>query len=432
MLIDYLIPNKRLPNHEDLDEIIKDIDFWRLSFDCDKNYVDGKDSRGHNIIWKELCESYDEYELKKVKTSIRPYAGSIIQKFRNYIFRNEPTRSELIEDFYNNCDLYGSTLNDFFSDCLLRAQVDGSCYIIPDTTGSTGKLSLAQAREQVMRPFLRKIKREHVVDWEKVDGFLTEAIIMLEDEEGYPFARYINDTIYIDITINNNNLMEVIGEPIPHGFPKFPLVELTTEYFPGGSQISQMAWAQKHIHNILAQLGIEVGENTYTRHILTMDEFPLDTDGKPINPDILMGPRRLTILTGSNGSTKMEKVGNASPEQATSLREQLQSEIDNLYIVAGLQTPLSKSGAEVKSGAALYLETNDMGVVLDSLARECESVENEVLRLVFPDYEGTSYESDFTPKDPQKDLLIIRDLQSLEFPPEIINDLKIKFAEKYI
>ena len=436
MLYEKLKINSNINKHESYSELEKDIHFWRVSFQVDKNYVDEKDGRGQNIIWKELCEKTYEYELKKSKTAIRPYAGSIIQKFRNYVFRNKPLRQELPEDFFFNVDLHGSTLDDFFSSVLLDAQIDGASYVLPDSTGVMKDkiMTLAQSRERNDRGFLRKINRLSVINWKKVDGFLTEAIVMMEDEEGNPFARYIDDEFYADISLDEETLkVKEIGELYPHGFSRIPLIECTTEFFPGGSQMSALAWSQKQIHNYLAQLGIEVGENTFTRFLLMLDRVERDPEGEVRDYDILLGPKRINVVeTGGGANADLKSVGNASVDQADSIRKTLENEIDNLFVIAGLGSPDALVGkGEVRSGIAIELETNDLQVNLDSLTREIESVENESIRMLFESYEGTTYSKDFTTRDNKEQLLLIRDIISLDFPQEFIDELKLRFIENF-
>lgn len=441
MILEQIKIGTTLPEKHNRNKYLQAVEFWRNSYEVGPYYLDGKDEKAEEILVRFQCEDCEDYKRRKQIFKPRNYCAHILKKYQGFLFRNSPERTnEALTEFYNNVDLYGTSIDMFMKKALGKAQVDGHFYLMPDTTQPSGDtvLTLAQAKAMESRFFIRGIPCEAVVNYYEQEGYILEALVLFKDETGKPFARWVDSSDFVDIMLEDrgkgNLIVSSFTEKMPHGFSSIPFVEVDTDDFGGGSQIATIAQAQRSINNLLSLLALEVAESTFTRHAVFGVELPTDENGNPQPPATLFGNKRITYFT--EATAKMEKIGNADVSQADSIRISINDEIENLYRTAGLAAPNPLKTNAPQSGIALSMQFNDVASVLNHLSYELEEAENQIIQLIADamgiSYQPVYYSREYDLEDVTEATLKLRDMLALPLPEDAKQKLIENFTTKFI
>lgn len=430
MLIDDIKPFKKLPFSKDYLMEKEEIDFFNRSYDANgPEYTLGTCPNG-NIIPKFECEEYDDYQTRRKLCPTRSYVSSVINKYNASIFRNEPARatsSSTYDLLYKDADGYGNSLNKVMREALKKAQIDGSCYLLADSTATdTEILTIAQYNSSGARPYIRVVDASSVLNYIEVENKLLEAIVLLEDSQGKEFARYMNDEVYVDITLGRDYLVQAVSEPYSHGYSSIPLVEI--EPFDD-AQAKPISYSQKTIVNLLSLLNQELVDHTFTKHILSGVRLPDDDDQ---SKKITYGSKRMIVLEDANA--KIETIG-SDVSQSESLRAQIKLEEDNLYYSAGFgKNNLSESNTNM-SGYALEISREDFFIYCSDLKVACEDAENRVMSLIAEkesfEYIPVVYSNRFIVDDNGVELAKLRDALALNLPSTFKKLLVTDYITKF-
>jgi hypothetical protein len=410
-LIDQLIVNKNLPMDDDYKEDMAEIAYLRLSYEGGNDYCRGVDGEGDTIIHRMECEEKADFKLRQKRTPYRSYVSSIINKYNSAVFRNEPARTTdapAYDVIYMDADSYNTPLNELMRKALLRAQVDGHSFLMAASTAAdTEVLTIAQKMASDARPYVRLIPAESVAAYEEVEDKLIEAIVMLVDETGKTFARYMNDEVFIDIQLNKNKI-DSMSEPYAHGYAAIPLVEIEPFEEP---QAAPIADGQRNIVNILSLLSQELGDSVFTKHILS----GVRIDPEQENQKVQWSGKRLVVLEDANA--KLEQIG-ADHGCADSLRKEIDLEEKNLYYTAGLGKPNVEPTN--LSGLSRLIALEDFFIYAQALTRAIESAENYILGVIASkegfEYTPAAYVRKYITDDAGDELQKLRDLLALDMP----------------
>lgn len=412
---------KKLPFSKNYNYVLNEVNFQRISYEASgSDYVEGTSPDG-DIITRFDCEEINDYKNRKRITPTRNYVSSILNKYNASIFRVEPTRNIPDDRIFFDADGYGNNLNKVMREALLKSQIDGKCYLYlnqPEVEQEI--LSLAQEKSSDIRPYIKIIPIENVINSLSISEKLEEILIFLTNEEGEEIARWMDDEYYIDIKYNPKNYnIEEISEKYIHGFDLIPVTEIKPF---SDAQSKPISYSQKTIVNILSLLQQEIVDHTFTKHILSGVRI------KDEKEKIIYGSKRMIVLEDS--SADLKTIG-SDVTQAQSLRDQIKLEEDNLYMAAGFgnQNALEPSNL---SGYALTILKDDFFINCGALKDALESAENYILSLIFKDnFAQSVYATRYIADDSGSELEKLRNLLSLNLPKTFKN-LAIKdYINKY-
>ena len=429
-LIDTVQLNKKLPFYCDYVEEMDAVKFYECSYKATgTSYTMGEAPDG-SIIHRYDCEENKDYKLRCKQTPTRSYVSSIINKYNSSVFRNEPSRltsNSTYELLLSDADGYGNSLNVILTKALLKAQIQGSCYLLADSTATdTEILTLAQQQAAGVRPYIRVIEKEAVVAYEEVEKKLVSAIVLLEDSEGKTFARYMDSESFIDISIDSKYKVTSISESYSHGYSNIPLAEI--EPFED-AQAKAISYNQRTIVNILSLLMQEVKEKTFTQHVLSGVKIPTDEQGNK-QTTMNFGSKRLIVLEDS--SAKVDTIG-SDVAQSQSLRDQIQLESDNLYQSAGF----GKQNEDTSnlSGYALSILREDFFLNCSALKTAMEQAENYIMSIIADkegfEYVPAIYSSRYIVDDNGAELLKLRDILAMDLPATFKNLAVKEYISKF-
>lgn len=429
-LLEKYVVGAKLEWNDDYAEMKQKREFWCNSYEMERDsYFSDGDAQGKDVVIRFDCEERKDYELRKRNTPIRNYCQQIINKYNSSVFRNYPSRpwEVTLRDLSANIDLLGNNADSFFRYCLKIAQIEGECWAIPDSTSdSTGYVSEAQKQQLGIRPFVRVIENDSIVDYVEISGNILEVSFIVEKEDGM-YLRWYNSSDTIEWKLqkvgSNWNIKEVTFQGT-HGYSKLPVTRLKPIHGEE-SQISPLAENQKQIINLLSLLNQELQDNTFTKWVLSGVRLPEDGDGTT-KDKVTWGAKRITVLEDTGAS--LQSLG-ADKNQADSIRESIKNEEESLYRVAGL-TASSYSMDEAKlSGVSRLIAREDYYLGVKMLSSACEQFENNIISLICEaigvTYEPSVYSDKFSEPDMQEELLKLRDILALPLP-QIIKNKAIK------
>jgi hypothetical protein len=414
-LIDQVKLNNKLPFSDDFAEEIKTREFLEVSYDANgTEYTRGSAPDGP-IINQMECEERDDYLIRCKVTPTRGYVSSILNRYNSAIFKNEPTRqasNDTISNLFANADGYGNSINSVMKSALLESQKFESCFLLADSTAQdTEILTIAQKTASGAYPYIRKIGSDSVVNYEEVEDVLLEAIVLLEDADGVVFARWMDQSNYVDIQVEQKQLrVTSIGEPYRHGYPQIPLIEVEPI---DNAQALPIAHSQRTIVNTLSLLQQEMNDSVFTKWILSGTRLPEETNGTP--GKVSWSGKRMIVLESEN--SKLQLLG-ADHGSADSLRKQIEQEETQMYYSAGFGRPNVEPTA--LSGLSRLLALEDFFSTCTKLTFAIEQAENKIGELI-ASKEGTEwiptvYSTKYISDDNGEALLRLRDALSLPLP----------------
>jgi len=415
MLKEAIQSGKKLPiDIKAYEAKVKAAEYLRLSYKpTGISYTQG-DAPDGKIIHKMECEEKEDWRIRTSQTPTRHYVATVINKYNSAVFRNEPTREEsgIVETLYSDADGFGSPLNTLMRNALKSAQIDGASYLLADSTASdTQILTIAQKNSSGVRPYIRLLKVDNILHIEEIENTITEAIVLLVDENGKTFARYMDDTDFIDMILDEKKMIvKDMSATYSHGYASIPLVQIQPFDIP---QSQLPADSQRTIVNILSLLQQEITDHTFTKHILSGVRIPQDEDGA--KQKITYGSKRMIVLEDSGA--KLDTIG-SDVSQADSLRKQVELEETNLYYAAGFGRPNVEPTA--LSGVSRLIAMEDFFISCDALKNAIEVAENKILALISSKESGevtqTAYIGKYVADDVGEDLQKLRDLLALPLP----------------
>jgi hypothetical protein len=420
MLYEEIALGKPLPLHEDYKQLQDKCEFWEESVEVDEEYYDTLDPNGNPILKKFTCEEAEDFKFRKSICSPRNYMIGILNKYQSTVFKNAAQRDD--NEFYNNVDLLGSSMNEFMKMKLQEANIYGASYMMPDSTASNPSLSEAQKRQMGVRPFIRSIDGENVLNWSDYLGHLQEVIVLFEDDNG-SFAMYYNNEFQARIQLDEKDKVVEIGPLEVHNYPFIPVVRLmpfdTDESFVAAGSLTQMT-----INNLLTLEKTEIFGSTFTRYF----GAGIRTNSEETNSKVTWGNNRLIVSESADAT--ITPLG-ADPAQAQSIRDSIEAERQALFGQYHLSATQVNDTTQTPSGYALIVSKEDFNSICTTMANACERAENNLIALL-NDTEALGlqdvvYSREFIIVSKAESILQLRDILSLSIP----EDMKALEIEKF-
>jgi len=428
-LLEKVVLNKQLPMSY-VKENEKKWDFWDESYEGESEYIDEKDDRGNPILIPFDCERRPDYQKRKDITPIKNYTKPIVEKYNSSVFRNAPIRTDFPEYLFNDCDGLGTNYDELMAKALKVAQIYGVSYLMPLQSNIGETLTIAQSQAVGARHFVRLLEPENVAEVEEVDDVLVEAIVMLTDENGVAFARYMNNQVYVDIALDKNGRVSSIGAEVIHGYSKIPLVKVTPEV-TSESQVAPIANSQKHITNLNSLLIHELVEQNFTRWL--MAGIRVNEDPEMLDKMQAMWSSKRLMVVEDAGVTATRLGSDIS--QAESIRTSIKDELTEMYRNAGLSASNVDMSSTIQSGISLIVNREDFFLICSKLKSAIEVADNKLMQLISEQegfaYVPTVYSDNYMAQDESEAILKLRDILALNIPTVLKNAMIQKYAETF-
>ena len=403
-----------------------------------RSYVGGGVYRDAGYLRKYLNEDSapggNQYVQRLVATALDNHVQTVVNVYRSYVFKTEPTRSLGLagefygaDEFIEDCDLDGTDLNDFQRSVSDMLSVYGSAWICVDRPAYQAQ-TLAEEQALGIRPYISLYSPMQVLDWhyERAINGKAELVYVKIREASYDshdVIRVWTPTVVYeyhverrmlsgsrtvgDINVNNIDNISVIEyskilKQIEYINPlgKVPVFcaynGRKTENGLGQSDIADAADHQRAIYNLTSELEQNIRISSSPSLVKTADTQAAGGSGAIINmPENLPGDLKPYLLqpSGATVSSILDAI------------EYHKMAIDRMTHLTAVR------GEKTQSGVATEADFLVLNARLADKAATLEKIEYKIWDLFFAwqgiepseDFE-VCYETSFSVRDKQRDL----------------------------
>ena len=136
-----------------------------------ESYVGGQEYRRAQHLTRYQLETAAEYDARLRATPLENHCASVISVYNSFLFREEPDREfgsmvnlPELEDFLNDADMDGRSLNAFMKDVSTWSSVFGHCWIIVSKP-NVGAVTRADEQLMGVRPYVNLLTPLTMLDW---------------------------------------------------------------------------------------------------------------------------------------------------------------------------------------------------------------------------------------------------------------------------
>lgn len=171
---DFVAKLKRRGFEQDLDAIAL----------CRQAYAGGTEFISRANLFSHCREREEEYNDRLARAYYLNYSSPIVDTYSFFLFKSPVTRkysddSLRLSIFMNNCDLKGTSFDEFVKNLTTDLLQSGRSFIVIDVPQQE-TLTVQQELEANKRPYLYPLKTENVLDYE-------------EDDEGFVWIKYLEE-----------------------------------------------------------------------------------------------------------------------------------------------------------------------------------------------------------------------------------------------
>lgn len=355
------------------------------------------------------------------------YTGPILNASVDPIFKDEIKReysnSVLFDEFINDVDRQGTTLQEFIEQNAIAAKLYGVMYIVVDNVSEFGS-SLAETLANRSMPYLTAVEPKNVVNYEFDDNGKLKLFTYasyLKNADGTIKAHYHTWTpSEWKITDSDN---KVVGQG-EHNIGRIPIVQWfgraarKRDILPPPEYLS-IAKTNAHVYNLCSLLSQILYNQTFS--ILTM---PVDNNGLQ---DVTIGTDNLLAYTAEAGKAPSFIAPDKGPAEV--LMAQIDKLINEMYRMSGIDSVIGVQQA--KSGVAKQWDFERTNQNLAAFAVRCENAEYDIIEL-YKLWSGDNieytcdYPRDFKVNDVSESLTQAQQAKDLEFKSDTFDSEILK------
>jgi hypothetical protein len=391
-----------------------------------ESYMGGIDYRNAGHLTKYINETSGEYTARLNSTHLENHCQSVVSTYMSFLFREEPDREfegldldPAVEEFLNDADLDGRSLNAFMKEVAVWSSVFGHCWLLV-VKPNVGALTKGDELAQGVRPYVNLITPLTVTDWRwrrNANGrYDLEYLKYIE--EGNDTVSTIREWFPTEIHTwivdhKNRTVMEHLVEPNEIG--EIPAIVAYSRKSPvrgmGVSDITDIADAQKTIYNLTSEVEQSIRINGHPALCKTVGTEASAGAGAIVlmedNLDPGLKPFVLSVSTDINSIfTAIEHAVNA---------------IDKMANTGSIRATESRR----MSGVAQQQEFELLNAKLSEKAANLELVEESIWQW-FAYYQGTTwngkveYPRSFNIKDEANDMDILYKARQAATDPAVL------------
>jgi hypothetical protein len=357
-----------------------------------QSYLGGQEYSDAGHLTKYVNETAEQYLARCRTTPLENHCSAVVSVYNSFLFRRAPDRDlgliegmSEVEELLRDCDFENRSLNQFMNDLHTWMSVFGHAWVVV-TQASVEAYTLADQRDQGVRPYLSMLTPLAVLDWEY---------------ERMPSGRY--DLGYFKYVEDINGSVRVIKE-----WTKDAIKTTTVDaedgvivnellennelgYIPavicynkrsslrgiGESDINDIADLQKFIYNATSEVEQSIRLNTHPSLVKTPDTQAGIGAGSIIHVDESMDPGLKPYLLEYTG---------ASVDSIYTAIKHATDAIDKLANTGAVRATESRT----MSGVAMETEFQLLNSKLSNKANSITLAEENIWRIIC-DYLGRQW-----------------------------------------
>lgn len=365
-------------------------------------------------------------------TALENACKLVVDTYKSFLFRTTPVRAfsnlqenPLVEDFVEDADLDGTSLDAFVQQCNTYAMVYGSVWVGMDKPQTQNVTTLAQELEGGIRPYATMITPENVTNWkferqETGRYELTQLRVKEADTDDFTIYRlWTKETVQryeYNKETNRVTLLEEIANPIG----AIPFVQLKANQSAvrgiGMSDIADVAKVQQAIFGLLSEAEQNIRISSHPSLVTTPEVDVSAGAGAIITVESTTAPELKPYLLQPSG---------ASVDSIIKMIEKHQEMIMKMTHLEAV----SSTKTVAKSGVALQVEFNMLNNRLGDKATQLEKFEKKLWKLFqvwtglrFDDEFFVEYKKKFDLRDDNADLLNYKTVLEMNVPSSTLNN----------
>jgi hypothetical protein len=411
---------------------IRNRDHWQYLLE---SYVGGLDYRKAGHLTKYVNETSGEYNARLNSTHLENHCQSVVSTYMSFLFREEPNREfeglevdPMVQDFLEDADLDGRSLNAFMKEVAVWSSVFGHCWLLvvkPNVGAETKGDELAQG----VRPYVNLITPLTVSDWRwrrNPNGRYDLEYLKYVEEGNDTISTirewYPNEIHTWVVDHQNKTVMEHIVEP--NGVGAVPAMIAYSRKSPvrgfGVSDITDIADAQKTIYNLTSEVEQSIRINGHPALVKTAGAEASAGAGAIIQIEDNMDPGLKPYILAV--STDTDSI-------FTAIKHTVDA-IDKMANTGAIRSNV----ASRMSGVAQQQEFELLNAKLSEKAANLELVEEQIWQW-FAYYQGTTwngeieYPRSFNIKDTANDMDILYKAKQSATDPVVLRAIDGEILE---
>ena len=372
-----------------------------------------------------------QYSNRLNYTALENACKLVVDTYKSFLFRTTPVRAfsnlqsnPLVEDFVEDADLDGTSLNAFIQQCNTYAMVYGSVWVGMDKPANQNVTTLAQELEGGIRPYATMITPENVTRWkyerqETGRYELTQLQVKEADTDDLTIFRvWTKETIQrysFDKQSTSATLLDEVANPIG----SIPFVQLKANPSSvrgiGQSDIADVAKVQQAIFSLLSEAEQNIRISSHPSLVVTPEVDVAAGAGAVITVESTTAPELKPYLLQPSGASIDSIIKMITKHQEMIMK------MTHLEAVSATKTV-------AKSGVALQVEFNMLNNRLGEKATQLESFEKKLWDLFqiwtglrFDDEFYVEYKKKFDLRDDNADLLNYKTVIEMGVPSQTLN-----------
>ena len=373
----------------------------------------------------------NQYENRLNYTALENACKLTVDTYKSFLFRTTPVRAfsnlqanPLVENFVEDVDLDGTSLDAFIKQCNTYAMVYGSVWVGVDKPAVQNVQTLGQEIAGGIRPYATLMTPENVTNWSyerQESGRYALTSIRIKENETAEIAIYRIWTLEtveryeLNKETNSVTLIDTIDNPIG----MIPFVQLRANPSPtrgmGTSDIADVAKVQQAIFGLLSEAEQNIRISSHPSLVTTPEVDVTGGAGAIITVESTTAPELKPYLLQPSG---------ASIDSIVKMIEKHQEMIAKMTHLEAVMA--TKTVA--KSGVALQVEFNMLNNRLGDKAQELEKFENKLWDLFqiwtglrFDDGFTIDYKKKFDLRDDNADLTNYKTVIEMNIPSKTLN-----------
>jgi hypothetical protein len=401
-----------------------------------ESYVGGNEYRVAGHLTRYQLETDAEYRARLKTTPLENHCQSVISVYNSFLFREEPEREfeglealPELEDFLNDADFDGRSLNMFMKDVATWASVFGHAWIIV-TKPNVGAVTVADEQAQGIRPYVSLLTPMAVLDWQysRLPSGRVELTYFryLEETTGELSTVKIWTPEEIRTTVVNVNKGEVQEDIIEvNGLGKIPAIcayngRSIIRGF-GISDITDIADAQKFIYNATSEVEQSIRMDSHPSLVKTPETQAGVGAGSLIHMPDNLDPGLKPYLLEFGGAS------------VSSIYQAIQHSIDSIDKMANTGA-VRATESRTMSGVAMETEFQLLNARLSEKADNLQLAEEQMWKI-WCEYMGTSwygeveYPGSFNIRDTAQEITQLQQAKAAATNPKVFDLIDGKIAE---
>jgi len=401
-----------------------------------ESYVGGQEYKDAQHLTKYQLETEAEYRARIRSTPLENHCQSVISVYNSFLFREDPKREfeglealPELEDFLNDADFDGRSLNAFMKDVATWTSVFGHCWIMISKP-NVGAVTVADEQAAGVRPYVSLLTPMVVLDWQysrAPSGRITlTSLRYLEETTGdlKIVKTWTLDTITTSIIDTKKEILEEEIIEI-NGLGMIPAVcayngRSIIRGF-GISDIADIADAQKFIYNATSEVEQSIRMDSHPSLVKTPETEAGVGSGAIINMPENLDPGLKPYLLEFSGAS------------VDSIYTAIQHSIDSIDKMANTGA-VRATESRTMSGVAMETEFQLLNARLSEKADNLELAEEQMWKI-WCRYMGTEwmgsvdYPGSFNIRDTGSEIAQLAQAKNAATNPKVFNIIDGRIAE---